>query len=293
MTQTQIWDAERMPAGSYRYPDTGPRSVRSIGADVSYTYPVGYLWDAVGRLAQVRSVMDGEPPAVMWWLSDVYHRASIDPASAGRQMSLWSAAARQPRRLAHVVGRVDLLRDLAEAEFGAAAADDVVDGWAHLHHAFDLQAHGPFSLPTPFVPTYGAVSDRWLTRPLVAFPGELTADEEAYFLPHVFAVGDEERRRGLLDVHGYPAADPRAPHDLRSRYFNQIVAALEAAAGSFDQAACHAAGAAALDLTTAAKAARLLASVWTTSRNWIEFGVLRAQGKERGAVGRKCVTSTP
>ena len=118
MTQTQIWDDERMPAGSYRYPDTGPRSVRSIGADVSYTYPVGYLWDAVGRLAQVRAILDGEPPAVMWWLSDVYHRASIDPASAGRQMSLWSAAARQPRRLAHTVGRVGLLRDLAEAEFG-------------------------------------------------------------------------------------------------------------------------------------------------------------------------------
>ena len=142
------------------------------------------------------------------------------------------------------------------------------------------------------MPTYGAVSHRWLTRPLVAFPGELTADEEAYFLPHVFAVGDEERRSNLLDVHGYPAADPRAPHDLRSRYFNQIVAALEAAAGSFDQAACHAAGAPALDLTTAARAARLLASVWTTSRNWIEFGVLRAQGRER-AVVENAPPSTP
>ena len=285
MTQVRIWDDQRMPAGSHRYPapDASRWGIGSIAADVSYTYPVGHLWDALGRLDQVRAVQDAEPPAVIWWLSDVYHRASIDPSSARRQVRLWAAANRQPERLAHTVERIGLVRDLAEAEFGPAAAGDAVDAWAHLQRAFDRQVRGPFALPLPWVPAYGAVTHRWLTRPLVAFPSALTAGEEAHFLPHVFAVGDEERRSNLLDVHGYPAADARAPYDLRSRHYNEMVAAFEAAAGAFERAASKASGSAERDLATAARAARLMASIWTTVRNWIEFGVLRAQGRERAA----------
>ena len=49
---------------------------------------------------------------------------------------------------------------------------------------------------------YLGVSARHITRPLVFVPGNLTADEEKYFLPHVFNVSVEEARNEYMDLHG-------------------------------------------------------------------------------------------
>jgi hypothetical protein len=282
MTHTLVWDAPRQPAGAYRYPpeDESP-GVRSMPSDTSLTYPVGYLWDPVERLEQI-AALDGDPPvAAIWWLSDVYHRAALDPQSTRRQVALWERATARPEQNRNLAGRIALLAELASAEFGAAAAGDVVEGWAKVHEALHLQRHNPFRGPSRFLPLYGPVSHRWLTRPMVAFPDELTPDEERYFLPHVFAVGDEARRTNLLDLHGYPCANPREAHDLRSDYYDQIVDALHGAARSFDAAARTAANGCGQELAIAARAARLLACLWLTCRHWIEYAVLRAQGEAR------------
>src|SRR6266545_4521642 len=116
---------------------------------------------------------------------------------------------------------------------------------------------------------------------MVAFPEELTPEEERYFLPHVFAVGDEARRANLLDLHGYPAADVNAAFDLRSAYYDQIAGELRSAAASFATAARAVEGKSGAHLAAAAKAAGLLARLWLTCRNWIEFAVLRGQGAAR------------
>ncbi len=184
------------------------------------------------------------------------------------------------------------MTDLATRSYGAAAADDVVDAWHRLHAALARQVAPPFRTPLiAFLPTYGGVSHRWLTRPLVALPSELAADEESWFLPHVFAVGDAARRENVLDVNGYPAATPGEPPDLRSPFFASIAADLAAAGDAFERAAAAAEAPrrqsatpavdeAAVRLASQATAARLLACVWTTIRNWIEFGALCAQGVE-------------
>jgi hypothetical protein len=83
----------------------------------------------------------------------------------------------------------------------------------------------------------------------------------------------------LVDLHGYPCADAREAYDQRSTYFDQITAALRAAATSFDGAAGEATDGCGELLATAARAARLLACLWQTCRNWIEFAVLREQGQ--------------
>jgi hypothetical protein len=281
MTHTRVWEGERQPAGAFRYPPEGGQpGAASIAADLSLTYPVRLLWDPFQRLEQIEALGRSEPVAVMWWLSDVYHRAAIGAESARRQIALWALAAREPERNRHLSDRTALLAEHAAAEFDPAAAG-VVDAWAHVHDAFKLQQRNPFRGPSRYHPTYGPVSHRWLTRPIVAFPEALSPEEEASFLPHVFAVGDDARRANLLDLHGYPAADEAAAHDLRSDYYDQIAAELRAAAGSFATAARAVEGKAGADLAALAKAAGLLACLWLTCRNWIEFAVLRAQGEAR------------
>jgi hypothetical protein len=283
MTQTQTWDDTRLPPGTYHYPSDGsPHKVASIRADVSLTYPVRHLWDAVGRLEQLGPLSAPEPAAIIWWLSDVYHRTTADHASIRAQVRLWDLAAENRAAALRPLGRLSLLRDLAVAEFGEQAADDVLDGWLSLHDAFARQVDSP--LPRPFrekyLPTYGAVSQRWLTRPLVAFPGELKDAEEEYYLPHIFALGDEMRRSRLLDLNGYPVVLPGEPYDLLSPLFDQIVSAFTAAGHCFERASQAAAGQSAADLAEMARAARLLGSVWRSCRNWVEFAVLRSNGVE-------------
>jgi hypothetical protein len=282
-TQTQAWDDSQMPPDTYRYPSAeSPHKVDSVHADVSLTYPVRYVWDPVHRLDQLSTIHDHDSVAIIWWLSDVYHRTSTDMGSIKRQVALWDLSTRDPAAMTRSSGRLSLLRGFAEAEYGAPAADDVVEGWLSLHEAFVRQYSSPFPKTfTTYLLTYGAVSHRWLTRPMVAFPEELTKDEEGYYLPHVFALGDGARRNLLLDVHGYPAALPGEAHDLRSTYFDQIASPLTVAGHRFARAAKAAGPEACEELAAMATAAQLLASMWRSCRNWIEFAVLRSVGVER------------
>jgi hypothetical protein len=54
---------------------------------------------------------------------------------------------------------------------------------------------------------------RHITRPLVAIPENLTHEEEAYWLPHVFNPRIEEARRDYIDFHGGRLSGPRGMDD--------------------------------------------------------------------------------
>jgi hypothetical protein len=283
MTSTRVWDHSRMPAGSHVYPsEAGGRKVLSIRAELSLTYPVRYLWDPLERLEQIEAIGESDPVAIIWWLSDVYHRTSADSSSTVRQIALWDVATHHRADGDRSSGGRTLLAEFAAAHFGQQASGDVVDGWMGMHEAFAIQRDNP--VPrwiTPYLPTYGAVSHRWLTRPMVAFPAELSPDEEADFLPYIFAIGDDARRNDLLDLHGSSAAGVADPHDIHRQHFTRIAAALERAGGSFDRASQKAVGPAQSELATTARAAMLLAGIWRSCENWIEFAVLRGQGVAR------------
>lgn len=49
----------------------------------------------------------------------------------------------------------------------------------------------------------GTVHQRWLTRPLVAFPGELEGGERAYWRDYIFQAEEEERANDLLMMQGH------------------------------------------------------------------------------------------
>src|SRR5690606_41585331 len=51
-------------------------------------------------------------------------------------------------------------------------------------------------------PTLFRSAARMINRPLVVAPQLLTPEEEAYFLPHVFNVSEEEARMDYIDIQG-------------------------------------------------------------------------------------------
>jgi hypothetical protein len=97
------------------------------------------------------------------------------------------------------VSRMQLLRTIAAGRVGEAGAGALVDAWVALHRVqrdCDILNFGG----TLFY--IGSVHQRWLTRPFVPFPEELTDEERSYYRKFQFQARSEERARDLGDIQG-------------------------------------------------------------------------------------------
>ncbi len=95
--------------------------------------------------------------------------------------------------------RMQLLRTIAAGRVGEAGAGALVDAWMALHRVqrdADILNFGG----TLFY--IGGVHQRWLTRPFVPFPEELTDVERSYYRKFQFQARGEERARDLGDIQG-------------------------------------------------------------------------------------------
>jgi hypothetical protein len=95
--------------------------------------------------------------------------------------------------------RLQLLRRIAAGQVGEKGAAALVDAWVAIHKVqrdVDVLNYGG----TIFY--IGGVHQRWLTRPFVPFPEELTDAETAYYRPFLFQARTEERARDLGDIQG-------------------------------------------------------------------------------------------
>ncbi len=95
--------------------------------------------------------------------------------------------------------RMLLLRGIAAARVGEANAGALVDAWMALNRIqrdADILNFGG----TLFY--IASVHQRWLTRPFVPFPEELTDAEIGYYRPFLFQARGEDRARDLGDIQG-------------------------------------------------------------------------------------------
>jgi hypothetical protein len=98
-----------------------------------------------------------------------------------------------------VVSKYENLRDVANVLVGEKYADNLVNIWEQIHYAQDRLGYlnrGGHIL------TLGTVHQRWLTRPLVPFPSELTTEEKSYYRDYQFQAGTEEEAEQLNNLQG-------------------------------------------------------------------------------------------
>lgn len=92
--------------------------------------------------------------------------------------------------------RVSALRAFAVREVGEAQADNLVDMWSALNDVErNLQV-----LDFGGVLLMGDVLNRWITRPMVPFPEELTQVEKSGYRPFLFQAKGEEQADDLIDI---------------------------------------------------------------------------------------------
>ena len=92
--------------------------------------------------------------------------------------------------------RVTALRAFAESEVGEAQADNLMEVWSALN---DVQ-HNLQVLNFGDVLMMGHVLNRWITRPMVPFPEELTATEKKDYRAFLFQAKGEDQAGDLIDI---------------------------------------------------------------------------------------------
>ena len=93
--------------------------------------------------------------------------------------------------------KLALLKEIAVERAGSEKASDLLHLWLNVDEASRLIK----LLDTGgIIFDLGCVHQRWLTRPFVPFPAELTEDEKSYFRPFLFQALDEDLANSLADV---------------------------------------------------------------------------------------------
>jgi hypothetical protein len=96
-----------------------------------------------------------------------------------------------------IISRLLFLKKLAQERVGDQAAGDLFNLWLLLR-----EARGPLYLANNggYIFYLGAVQQRWLTRPFVPFPEELSPQEKDYFRKYQFQATTEENANDMSDL---------------------------------------------------------------------------------------------
>ena len=105
-------------------------------------------------------------------------------------------AATRQMPMGTIAQRVQALRGFAVSEVGEADADKLVEMWG----ALDDARHYLDTLDFGGMLRFGHVLNRWLTRPMVPFPLELTEAEKRDYRPFLFQAKGEEQASDLADI---------------------------------------------------------------------------------------------
>lgn len=84
------------------------------------------------------------------------------------------------------------------------------------------------------------MTQRWITRPLLIKPDLLSLEEEAYFMPYIFNIHEEEARQDYIDLAGsrmVPGGMAPTRSDPRLPAISTVVSLLRQAATRLE--ACH------------------------------------------------------
>lgn len=227
--------AELHAIAAHLPPDTFVREHGNGSLNVSscadLCYPVRGVLDLIGTLSALQTPLRDTVRTVFVDLRSHYDRTCERLETCEKLVEAVDAALAEPRRGTLVA--YELARRLCERWVGSERADALFEALVALNEALKYKRA---ALPR-LSAIYGGVSLRYITRPLLLMPERLRAEDEAYFLPHVFNASHERARLDYIDVHGtrhlpewmsLDCADPRiwAISALRER-LNSVADSLQ------------------------------------------------------------------
>jgi hypothetical protein len=190
-----------------------------VGFLLDYFYP---FYPAQGIPLPVRYLEELEQgsrsaaPRLFYLIGDRFNRDLY--------FRIYDAFIKNPTR--DEVSRLELLRSLAAERAGEENASGLLDAWLALDRVqrdTDIVNFGG----TIFY--IGSVHQRWLTRPFVPFPEELTPEETQYYRRFEFQARSEERARNLDETQGTHQYQGLGGMALSDKLFVRMLAELDKA----------------------------------------------------------------
>jgi hypothetical protein len=138
--------------------------------------------------------------------------------------------------MATTVERLAALRRFAVAEVGDGQADTLIDAWSALNDVrkyLDVLEFGPML-------RMGHVLNRWIERPMVPIPAELTDAEKAGYRRFLFQAGTEESASNLADIQAMRMYEGWGAHLLFQRAIEISMPRVRRAQKDFDALAASA-----------------------------------------------------
>ena len=241
----------RLPRGVAVQGREGPDGRPFAGLRASDAYARGAFYPVVGlaipdlrwlRTGGGAAARAGAEPALARRLANEQAErvpeAAGDPAPARRLISLraeeavleFNARLFEATRASlggNAVERLAALRAFAASEAGAAQADDLLAAWLLLDDAgrrLDALDFGDML-------QFGHVLNRWINRPMVPFPAELSAEEKRYYRRFLFQAKGEEQADNLIDIQAMRMYDGYGARLLFQRVIETVVPDVEGALG--------------------------------------------------------------
>jgi hypothetical protein len=152
---------------------------------------------------------------------------SLRAEEAGLEFNARLTGATAAAARGNVADRLAALRAFAAAEAGEASADSLLAVWP-LPDDADRRLD---ALDFGDMLQFGHVLNRWINRPMVPFPDELTATEKSYYRPFLFQAKGEVQAENLIDIQGMRMYDGFGARLLFQRVIETVVPDVEGALG--------------------------------------------------------------
>jgi len=171
-------------------------SLMSVGTLINQNYPFLGIIDPLAVIQSMERYHRSGTRNVSIGFSAMYDRYEDTPESVARLLDIVEDCINKPT--SGLRERLDKLAEIAGRWGGETNREKVFEAFYNMHQAFALKG----AVAPRYSNFYCGVSIRYLTRPLLIKPELLTAEEEAYFLPHIFNIRENEARMDYIDLHG-------------------------------------------------------------------------------------------
>lgn len=239
----------RLPRGVAVQGREGPDGRAFAGLRASDAYANGALYPVVGlivpdlrwlrtgtvaatsataqRLQREQAERTSEPARSETAAGPVRRLVSLRPDEAVIEFNAKLFEATKQSRAGNVVERLTALRSFAASEAGPAYADELLATWLLLDDAGRRLEALDFGDMLQF----GHVLNRWINRPMVPFPNELSAAEKSYYAPFLFQAKGPEQADNLIDIQAMRMYEGFGARLLFQRVIETVVPDVELAIG--------------------------------------------------------------
>jgi hypothetical protein len=150
---------------------------------------------------------------------------SLRPEEAVLEFNARLSEATKASARGNTVARLAALRAFAASEAGEAHADGLLAVWLLLDDADRRLSALDFGEMLQF----GHVLNRWINRPMVPFPAELSAADKSYYRPFLFQAKGEEQADNLIDIQAMRMYEGFGARLLFQRVIETVVPDVESA----------------------------------------------------------------